>query len=112
MEENGATFLDEAEKIIRTLARRNPKLVVWRGDHAHTFLGSVSTHETIIAGLPNDIDPGNPPKSAMLKAWQDGLANIELSAGTEKDCLYLVPFEEGCQPLKKVADFAEFLSPE
>ncbi len=103
------SFLDDAERIIRKHASKNPQLVVWRGEYGRQMLDSVETHETIIAGLSDEPDSAQPPCIAILKVWFDGMVKIEFETGSDDDCYQLVPFGGSWNPLHEVEKLAKKL---
>ncbi|GEM_PF-2945663 len=105
-----STFLNDAEKIMREYAGKNPQLSVWRGKFPIKILGETRLHETIIVGLSDDKNPSTPPAIPVMKVRLDsGYAEISLETGSSDDVSSFIPFGGGHNPIKDVVSLSQRL---
>ena len=99
---NPNAFLDNAERIMREYAGKNPQLSVWRGSFPKEMLGQIVFHETILVGFSDDVNSSEPPTIPVMKVQiNSGSAEIHFETGSDDDTSCSIPFF-GHSPIKEV----------
>lgn len=106
---DSSNFLNEAEKIIREYAGKNPRLVVWRGEYVRELFKSKYIYDTIIVGLSDRQNSALPPDVIILKVWLEIAAEIYFSIGSDDVTHESVPFGGWWVPLDQVRRYAKKL---
>lgn len=105
-------YMDQAEKMLREYAAKNPGLAVWRKvwrDPHHSYRSRI---DTVIVGVPNPESPHEPSTKIVLytflEKWERWvIIDVTFSAAT-----YIskhVPFEHGWIPLLELGHYAKKL---